>query len=435
MMTYARRRVTAAVVFTALVLGLGGRAAAVTWTNSYTKALAEAKSTGKPILANCTGSDWCGWCWKLRDEVFKTPAFEKWAAERVVLLEVDFPKRKRQPRALRVQNQRFKAKYGVGGFPTILFLDSSGKVLGRSGYRRGGAEAWIKNAERFLPKPSKPADPEPSPGEPASRPAVFLGSGPARGKGAVVQLDLTGKVVGTLALPGGPRGLAVQASGLIAAIRYPPRIVRIDAAGAVKPLLVNPAMIASPMAVAAAPKTGAIVFADRRSAALYRIPAKGSNKPVRLLALAAPGGRRLDRASLAIGKDGRAILGTDAPAGVYRFAPAPGAALGDPVLKMAASVAADPASTRWAAAFDLALRVHEGDKKPVAITYPFGLAPINQAVAFGPDGVLYVALADRGGRCHVLRADLEAKALKPLLTREQPHVASFAVGRRMPWKR
>ena len=40
-----------------------------------------------------TGSDWCGWCIRLQKEVFFKPEFTKWAAENVVLVELDFPRK------------------------------------------------------------------------------------------------------------------------------------------------------------------------------------------------------------------------------------------------------------------------------------------------------------------------------------------------------
>ena len=39
------------------------------WLTSYPQAVKEAKRTGKVILADFTGSDWCGWCIRLKAEV------------------------------------------------------------------------------------------------------------------------------------------------------------------------------------------------------------------------------------------------------------------------------------------------------------------------------------------------------------------------------
>jgi protein disulfide-isomerase len=113
------------------------------------------KKTGKPVLVNFTGSDWCTWCHKLEGEVFATKDFKTWASKNVILLELDFPQAKKLPDALKKQNDDLSKKYKVEGFPTILFLDASGKELGRSGYMKGGPKAWLKNAEKFTAKKVK----------------------------------------------------------------------------------------------------------------------------------------------------------------------------------------------------------------------------------------------------------------------------------------
>lgn len=135
-----------------LVLLLAGSSLAASrgWTNNARAAAARAKKTGKPILANFTGSDWCGWCIKLKKEVFTTPEFAKWAKENVVLLELDFPRRKKQASTLQKQNKALAEKYGIRGFPTILFLDEEGEVIGKTGYVEGGPGAWIEQAEKIL---------------------------------------------------------------------------------------------------------------------------------------------------------------------------------------------------------------------------------------------------------------------------------------------
>ncbi|MGE0707896.1 MAG: thioredoxin family protein [Planctomycetota bacterium] len=120
------------------------------WKVRWEEATAEAKKTGKPILADFTGSDWCGWCIKLKDEVFATEEFVAWAKQNVILLELDFPARKPLPKELKEQNERLQKQYKIEGYPTILFLDADGKVLAQSGYLPGGPKAWIAAAEKDL---------------------------------------------------------------------------------------------------------------------------------------------------------------------------------------------------------------------------------------------------------------------------------------------
>lgn len=132
-------------LFSGAALAEGG-----TWHTSWDSAAAESKKSGKPILMDFTGSDWCGWCIKLKDEVFKTAEFKAWAEKKVVLLELDFPRKKAQPEKVKAANKALMEKYAIRGFPTIVFAKSNGEELGRYGYDKGGPAVWTKKAEAFL---------------------------------------------------------------------------------------------------------------------------------------------------------------------------------------------------------------------------------------------------------------------------------------------
>ena len=120
------------------------------WLTDYQEAVKLSKQTGKPILANFTGSDWCGYCKKLQRSVFSTSDFKEWAESSVVLLELDFPKYKSQERKLMLQNRRLAQKYGIRGYPTILVIDSNGKPMGNLGYMPGGPDRWLNQAQKIL---------------------------------------------------------------------------------------------------------------------------------------------------------------------------------------------------------------------------------------------------------------------------------------------
>jgi thioredoxin-related protein len=140
-------------LLTPLLCGLAnGAGGADGWHTDFKKAAAESRKTGKPILADFTGSDWCGWCIKLKDEVFSKDEFKAWAADNVILLELDYPQKKELPEALKKQNEELKGKYQIKGYPTVLFLDAKGKVIAQSGYKPGGPEAWIADAKKLLKK-------------------------------------------------------------------------------------------------------------------------------------------------------------------------------------------------------------------------------------------------------------------------------------------
>jgi protein disulfide-isomerase len=126
-----------------------------TWLTDLEAAKVAAKKDNKKILANFTGSDWCGWCIKLENEVFSKPEFATWSAEKVVLLELDFPRNKQLPAELKEQNDKLAREHGVNSYPTVLVLDADGKQVGKLGYKAGGPAAWIKVAEEQLA--TKPA--------------------------------------------------------------------------------------------------------------------------------------------------------------------------------------------------------------------------------------------------------------------------------------
>jgi len=111
------------------------------WLVSVDEAHELSKKTGKPILANFTGSDWCGWCIRLTNDVFSKPAFKEWAAKNVILLELDFPRRKVLPENIQKQNADLQAAFNVSGYPTVwvFYLDKkdaqfSINALGKTGY-------------------------------------------------------------------------------------------------------------------------------------------------------------------------------------------------------------------------------------------------------------------------------------------------------------
>ncbi len=140
------------IVLAATFFATAAPASAAPWLESYDNAIATARRTGKTVLANFTGSDWCGWCIRLDKEVFSTPRFQQWADQNVVLLKLDYPRRRAQSPALKHRNEQLARKFRVGGFPTILFIDANGAVVGRSGYRKGGPGPWIGHAGKFVAK-------------------------------------------------------------------------------------------------------------------------------------------------------------------------------------------------------------------------------------------------------------------------------------------
>ncbi len=123
------------------------------WLTDYEAAKKQAKEENKPILINFTGTDWCGWCIKIEKEIFSKDEFKAYAKENLILMEVDFPKKKEQSDEVKAQNKKLDKEFKIEGYPTIFLIDSEGKKLSEDiGYREGGAQAYVDHLKELLAK-------------------------------------------------------------------------------------------------------------------------------------------------------------------------------------------------------------------------------------------------------------------------------------------
>ena len=104
--------------------------AAEGWLTDMDAAKKEAAEQKKDLMIEFTGSDWCPPCMQLRANVFSKPDFQKEAQKNFVLLELDYPRSKEQSAEVKAANQKLAEQYGVTSFPTIVFVDASGKPFG-----------------------------------------------------------------------------------------------------------------------------------------------------------------------------------------------------------------------------------------------------------------------------------------------------------------
>jgi len=124
-----------------------------TWNQDFKKAMAESQKTGKPILVDFAGSDWCSWCIRLEKEVFSRPAFQKYAKKNLVLMLADFPRKKKLSAEVIAQNEELSKKYSIEGYPTVVLLSSKGETLGVTGYQQGGAEKYVEHLKGIISGP------------------------------------------------------------------------------------------------------------------------------------------------------------------------------------------------------------------------------------------------------------------------------------------
>ena len=120
------------------------------WIEDFEKAKTKAQLENKYILINFSGSDWCKWCIKLSNEVFSKQSFQDYAKGNLILLLADSPRFKNQDQKTKNQNQALIQKYGVRGYPTVVLLNPTGKLIGMTGYMDGGADNYIEHLKGII---------------------------------------------------------------------------------------------------------------------------------------------------------------------------------------------------------------------------------------------------------------------------------------------
>ncbi len=126
------------------------------WILDFDKAVEIAKKEKKLLLVDFSGSNWCGWCTRLHEDIFKFDSFLKAAKQDYVLVYLDFPQVElpggkeamaKIPNFAR--NEELRDKYHIRGYPTVLLLTPEGEVIGRTGYRRGGPENYVAHLKEL----------------------------------------------------------------------------------------------------------------------------------------------------------------------------------------------------------------------------------------------------------------------------------------------
>jgi thioredoxin-related protein len=108
------------------------------WTMDLDAAKTVAAEQKLPILLDFSGSDWCGWCKLMEQNVFTRPEWQAYAAQNLMMVLIDFPQDKSLvPEKYAERNQSLNDAYNIEGFPTFIVLDDDGQTeLGRLGAGR-----------------------------------------------------------------------------------------------------------------------------------------------------------------------------------------------------------------------------------------------------------------------------------------------------------
>ena len=122
------------------------------WEISYDLSVTRAKEENKKLLVVFQGSDWCGPCIKLSKEIWSTEFFVDYSDKSYVMLQVDFPRRKKNSlsESQQEQNAVLAEKFNPRGyFPFVVVLNSSGKLIGEIGYENTTPQKFIEIIESF----------------------------------------------------------------------------------------------------------------------------------------------------------------------------------------------------------------------------------------------------------------------------------------------
>lgn len=144
------RKFFVASILTVIVMLCCSKSEAINWETDFVKASATAKASGKYMLLDFSGSDWCGWCMRLEKEVFSQDAFKDFAEENLICVLVDFPRAKEQAEELKKQNLDLARKYAIKGYPTIIILSPDGKPVGITGYLQGGPWEYARHLKGII---------------------------------------------------------------------------------------------------------------------------------------------------------------------------------------------------------------------------------------------------------------------------------------------
>ncbi len=124
------------------------------WETDLNIACDKAIAENKMILLNFSGSDWCVPCIRLKKEIFSTQEFENFAKDQLILVNADFPSKKKNqlPDALKKSNEDLAEKYNKNGaFPLTLLLDAKGDVITKwDGLPGGNAHDFIEMINKKL---------------------------------------------------------------------------------------------------------------------------------------------------------------------------------------------------------------------------------------------------------------------------------------------
>jgi len=115
------------------------------------KAFQEARQSGKKVLVIFSGSDWCLPCIRLEKDILADSTFRQFVREHLIMVEADFPQRKKIPSPLKAQYESLADRFDPeGAFPKIVLLTADRALVGVLSYTGQSPTAFIEEVQKKL---------------------------------------------------------------------------------------------------------------------------------------------------------------------------------------------------------------------------------------------------------------------------------------------
>lgn len=123
---------------------------AASWLTDHGTATLRRAAENKPVLMLFTGSDWCPACQNLQSNVFSKSEFSRYADESLILLEIDFPRKRSVPINEKQAREALAKSYGVRSYPTMILLDTKGQEAIRINYSGATAKEFVTVLDQYV---------------------------------------------------------------------------------------------------------------------------------------------------------------------------------------------------------------------------------------------------------------------------------------------
>jgi thiamine biosynthesis lipoprotein len=115
------------------------------------KAFDLARQTGKKVMLVFSGSDWCIPCIQFNKTILSDSSFLRFAGDNLVLLEADFPQRKKIAAPLRLQYDSLAAAFNPNGaFPHVVLLSPEKKLMMDVPISKQSPDAFMTTLKQLL---------------------------------------------------------------------------------------------------------------------------------------------------------------------------------------------------------------------------------------------------------------------------------------------